>query len=89
MAARLAGSLRVYYPGPPSALRVRAGGGELFHGVWQACQKMIQRNSTGPPFFSRLMSLVKVRVMANKTVNLVRIEYTMIAFLAQDFGSRG
>jgi len=28
--------------------------------------------------------LVEVRVVANKTVNLVRIEYTMITFLAQD-----
>ena len=46
---------------------------------------MIKSNSTGPPFFSRLVSLVEVRVVANKTVNLVRIEYTMIIFLAQDF----
>jgi len=30
------------------------------------------------------VSLVEVRVVANKTVNLVRIEYTMITFLAQD-----
>ena len=66
-------------------LRMQAGGGDLFHDVWQACQKMIQRNSTGPPFFSRLVSLVEVGVVANKTVNLVRIEYTVITLLAQDF----
>ena len=46
---------------------------------------MIQRHGTGPPFFSRMVSLVKVRVVANKTVNLVRIEYTILALLAQDF----
>ena len=48
---------------------------------------MIQRNSTAPPFFSRLMSLVEVRVVANKTINLVRIEDTLIIFLAQEFVS--
>jgi hypothetical protein len=62
-----------------------AGCGDLFHDVWQTCQKMIQCNRTGPPFFCRLVSLVEVRVVANKTVNLVRIEYTMVTFLAQDF----
>ena len=64
---------------------MQAGGGDLFHDDWQACQKMIQRNSTGPPFFSRLVSLVEVRVVANKTVDVVRIEYTIVTFLAQDF----
>ena len=48
---------------------------------------MIQRNSTAPPFFSRLVSLVEVRVVANKTINLVRIEDTLIIFLAQEFVS--
>ena len=83
--ATLSGSLRIDYPGPPSVLRMRAGGGDLFHNDWQACQKMIQRNSSGPPFFSRLVSFLQVRVVANKTVNLVRFEYTLITFLAQDF----
>ena len=46
---------------------------------------MIQRHGTCPPFFSRLVSLVKVRVVANDTVNLVRIEYTILALLAQGF----
>ena len=46
---------------------------------------MIQRDSTGPPFFSRLVSLIKMRVVAHKTVNLVGIEYTMVIFLTQDF----
>jgi len=46
---------------------------------------MIQRNSTGPPFFSRMLSLVEVRVVANKAINFVRLEYTLITFLAQDF----
>ena len=46
---------------------------------------MIQCNNTSPPFFTRLVSLVEVRVVANKTVNLIRIEYTMVTFLAQDF----
>ena len=46
---------------------------------------MIQRNGTGPPFFCRLVSLVEVRVVANKTVNPGRIGYTMVIFLAQDF----
>ena len=46
---------------------------------------MIECNSTGPPFFSRLVSLVEVRVVANKTVNLVRIEYTILGLLAQGF----
>ena len=64
---------------------MRAGGGDLFHDDWQARQKMIQRNSTCPPFFSRLVSLVEVRIVANKTVNLVRIECTILALLAQDF----
>ena len=35
---------------------------------------MTQRHSTGPPFFRRLVSLVKVRVVANKTINFVRIK---------------
>ena len=48
---------------------------------------MIECNSTGPPFFSRLMSLVEVRVVANKTVNFVRIEYTLIILFMQDFVS--
>ena len=64
---------------------MRAGGGDLFHDDWQARQKMIQRNSTSPPFFSRLVSLVEMRVVANKAINFVRLEYTLITFLAQDF----
>ena len=48
---------------------------------------MIQRNSTTPPFFSRVASLVEVRVAANKVINFVRLEYTLITFLAQDFVS--
>ena len=38
---------------------------------------MIQRQSTGPPFFRRLMSLVKVRVVANKTINFVALKYAI------------
>ena len=64
---------------------MRPGGGDLLHKVWQACQEIIQRNSSGPPFFSRLVSLVEVRVVANKAINFVRLEYTLITFLAQDF----
>ena len=85
--AELSGSLRVYYPGPPPVLRMQAGGGDVFHDDWQARQKMIQRNSTSPPFFGRLASLVEVRVAANKAINFVRLEYTLITFLAQDFVS--
>ena len=62
MTAGLSGSLRVHYPGPPLVLRMRTSGGDLFHDDWQARQKMIQRNSTGPPFFSRLVSLIDMRV---------------------------
>ena len=80
--AWLSGSLRVHYPSSQSVLRMRAGGGDLFHEVWQACQKMIQRNSTSPPVFSRLTSLVKVRIVANKTINFVRLEYTIVTSLA-------
>ncbi len=64
---------------------MQAGCGDLFHNVWQTCQKVIQCHSTGPPFFCRLLSLVEVRVVANKAVNLVPIEYTIVTFLAQDF----
>ena len=85
MTAGLSGSLRVHYPGPPLVLRTRTSGGDLFHDDWQARQKMIQRNSTSPPFFSRLASLVEVRVVANKAINFVRLKYTLITFLAQDF----
>ena len=46
---------------------------------------MIQRHGTGPPFFSRLVSLIEVRLVANKTLHLVRVEYTSIILLAQDF----
>jgi hypothetical protein len=81
----LSGSLRVHYPGPPLVLRMRTSGGDLFHDDWQARQKMIQRNSASPPFFSRLASLVEVRVVANKAINFLRLEYTLITFLAQDF----
>ena len=83
--AGLSGSLRVHYPAPPLVLRTRTSGGDLFHGNWQAREKMIHRNSASPPFFRRLVSLVEVRVVANKAINFVRLEYTLITFLAQDF----
>ncbi len=85
MTAKLSGNLRVYCTGTSSVLRMWAGCGDIFHYVWQTCQKMIRCNSTTPPLFSRLVCLVEVRVVANETVNLIRIEYTMVTFLAQDF----
>ena len=81
--ANLSGSLRVYCPGSPSVLRMWAGCGDIFHNVWQTCQNIIQCNSTTPPLFSRLVCLVEVRVVANKTVNIIRIEHTMVTFLVQ------
>ena len=83
--AKLSGSLRVYCPNSPSVLRMWADCGDIFHYVWQTCQKMIQRNNTTPPLFTQCVSLVEVRVVANKTVNLIRIEYTMVTFFAQYF----
>ena len=83
--AKLSGGLCVYCPGLPSVLRMRACGGDLSHDVWQACQDMIQRNSTGPQFSSRLVTLAAERVVANKTVNFVVVEHALLIFLGQDF----
>ena len=58
--------------------------GGLFDDVWQACQKVIQRHSAGPPLFSRLVSLVEVSVMADKVVDFVRGGSTMVTSLVQD-----
>ena len=48
---------------------------------------MIQRHGTSPPFFGRLVSLDEVTLVANKSVNLVRIEHTIVIFLPQEFAT--
>ena len=47
-----------------------------------ACQKVVECNGSGPPLLCGLAILIEMRIMANKTIDLVGLEYAIETILS-------
>ena len=55
------------------------------HAAWQASEEMVNSDGAAPPFLRRLVSLVKMGIVANKMIDLFGFKYAIVTSLAQCF----
>ena len=52
------------------------------HAAWQACEEVVNSDGAAPPSLCRLVSLIKMGIVANKTIDLVGFQYAIVTAVA-------